>query len=276
MLKLIRLMIVATLLGAFAAGAWAAEKKYIPGVKILLEVRTAKGDLRSFQHPGAPPTYWNQDMPVVRGDKVTITPIIATGGAELGIVKVRLDSKEIATGSQANKVEVDTATLTEGYHLVEVWAKTKQSRAKDNSGTTTFLVVPSNDPLVQMTEGGTEAGPPVSQEERLSSAIRSRNEKVDKELLSSFKATVNSPTLFYVSAGETAKEFFYTLSREGQVTYTSSKLPLMTHIELGPQQGEGVGQAPGNVVLTVRVGDGAGHFGAPTWVTVQIEAGQGK
>jgi len=280
---------------ARAVGAPTAEQaasvRYVPGIKIALEVRTPQGDLRSFQRPGAPPTYWAQDMPVVQGDKVTITPMVATGGGELGQLKIRLDNEQLAdraTPQSAHRppwrVEVDSGKLVPGYHLVEVWAATvgaptaKGGGAEGKSVTTTFLVVPQNDPLLSVLEQAGETGPAVTDEGRLASAIRSLEPKVDEELTGASSAKIAAATLFYVSAGPAAKEFFYTLSRDGQVTYTSPRLPLITSILLEPQTAvgaptaEGQGQAPGVLILTVRAGDGEGRFGPPAWVTVHIEA----
>jgi len=254
----------------------AAEEVYIPGIKIVLEVRTPQGDLRSFQRPGSRPTYWDPDLPVVKGDKVTIAPMIATGKAELGAVKIRLNNEQLSDSTEPPwRVEVDTSRLEPGYHLVEVWAATKPPHSRDKTATTTFLVVPENDTLLRaLQEGAAESGPPVSQEERLASSIRSREAKVDQELTTSSSAAVSGPTLFFVSAGPAAKEFFYTISREGRVSYTSPRLPLLTHIMLEPAKGEGQGQAPGDLILTVRVGDGEGRFGPPAWVSIKIEDGE--
>jgi len=254
-----------------------AATEYVPGIKIVLEVRTSDGYLRSFQRPGSPPTYWAQDLPVVQGDQVTINPMIATGGAELAEVKIRLDQTQLADRTERPwRVQVNTSDLTAGYHLIEVWAMTKPPGARENSATTTFLVVPQNDPLLRILQPeGTESGPPVSDEERLSSAIRSRDPKVDQEITATSSATVAGPTLFFVSAGPAAKEFFYTLSRDDRVTYTSPRLPVQTHVLLEPQKAEAPGEAPGTLVLTARVGDGAGQFGPPAWITVHVQAPEG-
>jgi hypothetical protein len=267
-------LIAAIVVVSAASSAWTAGEKYIPGIKIVLEVRTPQGDLRSVQRPGFPPTYWYQDLPVVQGDKVTINAMIATGGAELGAVKIRLDHNELKTGTEAAwRVEVNTADLTPGYHLVEVWASTKPPASKENSATLGFLVVPQNDPLLlAIAPAPGEPGPPVSPEEQLACAIRSRETEVDKAITTSSSATVAGPTLFYVSAGPAVKEFFYTLTRDGRVTYTSPRLPAVTSILLEPQKPEGVGLAPGTLILTARAGDGEGRFGAPAWITVHVKA----
>jgi len=253
-----------------------AAEEYIPGVKIALEVRTADGDLRSFQRPGSPPTYWAQNMPVVQGDQVTVTPLVATGPDELKELKIRLDHEEIAVRSEEPwRVKVDTKDMVEGYHLVEVWAVTESAHPRDNSGTATFLVVPQEDPLLKaLRVGSSQVGPPLTDEERLSSEISSRDESVNQSLRGESLATVDEPTLFYVSAGPAAKEFFYTLTRDGLVTYTSPRLPILTHVLLEPVGAEGRGEAPGEVILTVRAGDGEGRFGPPAWVTLKIEAAE--
>ncbi|HUT75358.1 MAG TPA: hypothetical protein VM221_11075 [Armatimonadota bacterium] len=251
--------------------ARAEQSSYVPGIKVLLEVRTPQGDLRTFQLPGAPPTYWQQDMPVVQGDKLTVSPMIATGGAELGQVTVRLDNEPLAATSEAPwRAEVETAKLTPGYHSVEVWAGIKPPNAGEGSTAIAFLVVPPSDPLLQ--SGQAAAGPPVSDEEKLACAIRALDPKVDKQLLTTSTAKVAGPTLFHVTAGPAAKEFFYSLSREGRVTYTSPLLPVQTSVLLTPLEDQGPGQEPGEVILTMRVGDGAGRFGPPAWVTVGIVA----
>ncbi len=250
---------------------------YVPAITIALEVRTPQGDLRSLHRPGAPPTYWPQNMPVVQGDKLTITPMVTTGGAEMARLVLRLDSEKLAdrpstSSGQAWRVEVDTASIVPGYHMVEVWAATKPPNAGENSATTTFLVVPKNDPLLAaLQQGAGAAGPPVSDEERLACTIRSRDPGVDAGLVATSQAKVTQPTLFFVAAGPAAKEYFYSLSREGRVTYVSPRLPLTTNILLEPQAGEGQGQAPGELILTVRAGDDEGRFGAPAWLTLQIE-----
>ncbi len=253
--------------------AISAEKRYVPGIAIALEVRTPQGDLRAFQQPGSPPTYWRQDLPVVKGDKVTLSGLITTGGGELEKVRIRLDSGLLSDRVEPPwRAEVDTAGLAEGYHLVEVWASTKRPSSKENTATTSFLVVPQNDPLLHMLQPETPAAAPatIGDEERLACSIRSRDTAVDKELMAESPAKVDKPVLFFVAATPEAKEFFYTLEREGRVTYTSPKLPLLTHILLEPPTEEGKGQVAGELILTVRVGDGEGRFGPPAWVTVRI------
>jgi len=268
------LVVPPVLLCLAAVSAGAAEVSYVPQIKIMLEVRTPQGDMRTFSRPGSPPMYWAQDMPVVQGDKLTAIPVVITGGAELDKLVLRLDNDQFAERTAAPwRADVDTAKLAPGYHSVEAWAVTKAPDAKDNSGATTFLVVPSSDPLLAVMQES--AGPPATDEERLACVIRSRDPQADASLASTSSAKVTQATLFFVLAGPAAKEYYYTITRDGQVNYTSFRLPMNTHIQLQPQIGEGPGQAPGDVILTVRAGDGQGRFGAPVWVTVQIEAPKG-
>jgi hypothetical protein len=265
---------------AFAGQLLAMQDAYIPGIKIIFEVRTAQGELRSFHKPGSLPTYWAQNLPVVKGDKVTIAPIIATGGAEVKELRLRLDNNELSRSiTTPLRVEVDTSKLAEGYHAVEVWVSAKAKDTKENTVTTTFLVVPPTDPLLRMLTGDNPTGPPISDQERLSCAIRALDAAIDKDVTTTSQAKVAAPTLFYVSAGPTAKEYFYTFTRDGRVTYTSPTLPLLTQIQLEPAPADTdpaaiptQGQEPGEFILTVRVGDGAGRFGPPAWITVKIEA----
>jgi hypothetical protein len=260
------------LLSVVISGAQAATPQYIPGIEILLEVRTPQGDLRSFQQPGMAATYWTQDLPVVQGDRVTITPLVSTGSDELGEMKIRLDHKELADRTAPPwRVRVKTDDLEPGYHLVEVWAITKPPASKAKTVTTTFLVVPQNDPLLHMLEGEKPLTAPASQEEQLSCTIRSRDPEVEQEVDATSTAKVSKPTLFYVSAAPPAKEFFYTITRDGQVTYTSPRMPLATHVLLEPRKPDGQGQEPGAFILTAQAGDGEGRFGAPTWITVDMQ-----
>lgn len=272
MQRLLIAVLLAGWMGLVALPGQAARERYRPGIKIVLEVRTPTGDLRSFQRPGAPPTYWAQDLPVVQGDRVTINPMVTTGGSELAELRIRLDQKELASRAAPPwTVPVDTSGLATGYHVVEVWAATKSPGRAENSANITFLVVPQNDSLLRTLQpGGGGAGPPVTDEERLACAIRSADPKADKQINLSSTATVAGPTLFFISAAPASKEFFYTLTRDGLVTYTSPRLPILTHILLEPQKAES-GQAPGRLILTARAGDGEGRFGPPAWITVQIE-----
>jgi hypothetical protein len=256
---------------AFLGRAWAASEAYRPGVTIGLEVRTPQGDLRSFQQPGHAPSYWTPDLPVVKGDQLTIVPLVTTGGAELGELTVRLDHSALAAPVGPDcRVLVDTGRLAPGYHLVEVWAATKAPKRGENSAATTFLLVPGADPLLQMLHGEAAAGPPVSDEERLAVAIRSPDEHVDEELTTTSSATIRAQAQLSISAGPAVKEYFYTLSRDGVVTYTSPRLPIETLVVIAPQAGDNVGLTPGKVTFTARGGDGAGRFGAPAWVTLDI------
>ncbi len=95
---------------------------------------------------------------------------------------------------------------------------------------------------------------------------------------------LSKPQLLFASAGPDAKEFFYTLSRDGQVVYTSPLLPILTYVYLEPAPKPGAAAkpaspsllTPGEVVFSIQVGDGAGRFGPPVGVTLQIQAGEVK
>ena len=85
-------------------------------MKIVFEVRTSQGDLRSFHRLGLPPTYWDQTFPARQGDpRVQIHALVATGGAELEEVHVTLDGKQTAALTKAPwRTEVDTKNLSVG------------------------------------------------------------------------------------------------------------------------------------------------------------------
>jgi hypothetical protein len=273
-------VVTAILLGGiFAGAALAAPEGYKPGIEIVLEVRTPQGELRIFQRPGAQLVYWNsQDFPIVRGDKVTVTPLITTGEAELEKVRIRLDNNLLSDKAAGPwKFELNTNDLTPGYHLVEVWAQTKLKKRGENSVNQPFLIVPQNDALVQLLQPNpTPAAilPPAGTEDeaRLASTIRATDPGADKTITETSNAKLLQPVSVFVSAAPAAKEFFYTLTRNNQVSYTSPRLPILTHILLSPGKGAGDGLAPGEVIFTVRAGDGQGHYGPPAWITLEIPA----
>jgi len=276
------LCITLLLFWALAPSASAAKKGYIPGIKILLEVRTPQGELRTFQRPGDNPTYWTQDFPIVQGDKVVIAPLITTGEAELEKVRIRLDNVLLSDKiTPPWRQEFDTKEMTPGYHQVEVWAQTKLEKSGEKSVNVVFLVVPASDTLLQMLQTTPTPSVPVPStpeiiEADLACTIRSTDAAADKTITELSQLKVDRQVLLFIAA-PTAKEFFYTLTRGGQVTYTSPRLPLLTHILLEPQKEAGVGLAPGEAIFTVRAGDGQGHFGPPVWITLEIAASeQGK
>jgi len=269
---------------ALGAGS-ALARVYVPGVKIVFEVRTPQGELRSYQRPGLPPTYWDQSFPARRGDRVTLDALVATGGAELAEVRFSLDGKEIAALTKGPwRTEVNTADLAVGEHPLEVKAKTATPHARETAAKGALVLVAADERTARLpaaTEGESER-------ERLSVVIGSLNPDLDRALDDRSAVTLAKPELFFASAGLGVKEFFYTLSREGGVFYTSPLLPVTTYVCLEPEKAPAVAGAKavvpsetlagaplllpaGEVVLTLQGGDGAGRFGPPVWAAVQVQ-----
>jgi hypothetical protein len=286
--KILSVLLTAIIAGLFASAAFADADGYKPGIKIMLEVRTAQGELRAFQRPGDQPTYWSQDFPIIQGDKVTITPLITTGGAELDKVRIRLDSNLISDSiTPPWRLDLDSKTLVPGYHQVEVWAQTKLKKKGEASVNLVFLIVPPSDALMQIIQSAPTApsvsampapASPENIEEGLACTVRSVDAEADKAITETSSVKIGHPILVFVATGGPgAKEFFYTLTRDGQITYTSPKLPLLTQILLEPKKADGGGLTPGEAIFTARAGDGQGHFGPPAWITLDIAAmEQGK
>ena len=274
-----RLFLICCLIVVTAANLWgatAAVSRWVPGVRIALEVRTPSGEMRTYHTPPRF-TYWTPELPVIQGDSVTVDCFVAVGGGEMGQVRVRLDNAELARLTKEPwKVDLPTDKLTPGYHFLEVWASEK--KGKWASATQSFLVVPASEPSIQVAlspEAAAEveiAEPaPGDQPTGPAATLRSRNEAVEKALREGKSVTISEPTVFWVDTPQ-GKRFFYTLEREGVITYRSPALPVNTQILIQPKQADGPGLDPGTVLMKVRAGDLAGSFGPAAQVTLGIQA----
>lgn len=115
---------------------------YVPGIAITPDVLLTDGVTpRTYQTP-AGLSYWTSDLPVQRGDKIKLNVFVATGGADLKRMIVRLDNVKIADLSTSpwNTV-IDTSTLQPGYHMVEAWAQGSGDRPQSSTKTLTFYLV---------------------------------------------------------------------------------------------------------------------------------------
>lgn len=267
----------------------AESRVYVPGVKLVLEVRSPDGNLRSYHRPGERPTYWGQDLPVVKGDLVTIDPFVATGGSELEEVRIRLDGDQLSTQLESPwRYEVNTQDLDVGRHVIDVWVNTQSPGAAHNTASTSFRLVPQSDRLASFAGEG------------LDCAIGSLEPSLDREIGETSSVTLSGPALFFVAAGPRAAKLAYTLERGGE-RYDSRTLPLSTHILLEPwiagQQPASADEGgtdhpagdlsvpdepvedfvvslepPGDVVLTVWVFDKVNLRGPPTSITLHLRA----
>ena len=77
-----------------------------------------------------------------QGDKVKLNVFVATGGADLKEIKVRLDNAHIAdiTTSPWNTV-IDTASLGTGSHMLEVWAQATGDPPQSSTKQLSFFVI---------------------------------------------------------------------------------------------------------------------------------------
>jgi hypothetical protein len=285
--------VVSTIAAAVLVITWPASRAesrvYVPGVKLVLEVRSPDGNLRSYHRPGERPTYWGQDLPVVKGDLLTVDPFVATGGSELEEVRIRLDGDLVSTQVEAPwRYEVNTQDLDVGRHVIDVRVNTQSPGAAHNTASTSFRLLPQSDRF---------AG---SAPEALDCAIGSLEPSLDREIAETSSVTLSGPALFFVAAGPRATKFAYALERGGE-RYDARTLPLSTHILIEPwiagQRPASVDQGgtdqpaadlsvpeepvedfvvslepPGDVVLTVWVFDKVSLRGPPTSITLHLRA----
>jgi len=283
--------VVSTIAAAVLLITWPASRAesrvYVPGVKLVLEVRSPDGNLRSYHRPGERPTYWGQDLPVVKGDLLTVDPFVATGGSELEEVRIRLDGDLVSTQLEAPwRYDIETQDLDVGRHVIDVWVNTRSPGAAHNTASNAFRVVPRSDRLASFAPKG------------LDCAIGSLEPSSDREIGETSSVTLSGPALFFVAAGPRATKFAYALERGGE-RYDSRTLPLSTHILIEPwiagrkpagadeggtdQQAGDLSvqeepvedfivslEPPGDVVLTVWVFDTVNLRGPPASVTVHL------
>jgi len=252
------------------------EKARPPVITIGLQVTTPQGQPRTFARPGLPPATWNQTFPVIQGDRVQIAATVDTKGKKLGDVRLRLDNAVVCQGAKGPwQVDVDTATLKPGHHLIEVWADLASPDSGFRSATTSFLVVPTDDPLLQVLLPefvASKAMLPKGNDKRLACSLGSANPAVAKALKGSGPVVLNQRTLLEVKAAKPATVYVYALSRDGRVTYVSPSMDLQTYVELVPKRLDPAGGlAAGEVELRAWAGDGKGNFGPPCQVTLQIK-----
>ena len=305
-------LMAAVLLSAPCLAARAADEAEVPRLQIDLSVVTADGSPRTFRQagPGGALIPWDTNLPVPQGDQVNVTVKASTGDPDVHLreLRIRLDSTLLAVlprdrqepsvaeadaGAQDAppsphewqlEVQLDSGHLQPGHHLLEAWAVTKRPD-RFKSVTTSFLVVPTDDPLLVLLlpPGAFDPHPvPIpppdirtTEDPALACTIHAREADVEQELKATGSATVAGPVYFFVSAGPAAREFIYTLTRDGAVTYVSGRLPIVsggsTYILLRPPSPEAPGLAPGDVDLAVWAGNG-NVFGQPARITVHITA----
>lgn len=259
------------------------------------------------------PTPWSLSAaaptPIPQGDKLRLNVFVATGGASLSEVKVRLDNIQIAdlTAAPWNTV-IDTAKLTPGAHMIDVWAQATGNPPQDSSLEKGFTVIgpaaaspmfppptvpqgpPSPPVVVPDTATDTQAkvalfyhqGDPTQADIPLTAA----NDVV----------SVTQPTQIKVrlvtAPGNDAAYYVYAITTDGvtiqqapeQYALLSATHATDTNIQVQPQartpaavqaQSQTPGQIPpglppGQYTLWVWPVNGAGHPGAPVEAILQI------
>ncbi len=282
MSKWLKPCVLAAALALVCSLGWAQEKPAggpasakPPLITIGLQVATAQGQPRTFDRPGLPPAAWNPTFPVVQGDTVLLHATVDPKEGKLGAVRLRLDN-EVLLDQPAGpwNVSVKTADLKTGHHLVEVWAELKDGRFR--SASTSFLVVPQDDPLLRVLLPeyleASRARLPQTTEARLVCQLSSANRAVAQALAKSQPAPIEGSTLLEVKAKAPVTRYVYTLSRSGKITYISPSIELATYIEITPRGTDAPeGLAQGEVELTVWAGDAAGRFGPPARALLLIK-----
>ena len=270
---------------ANAAAAKAQHGSFLPGVSIVPNVFEPDGQtLRTYQTPSGT-TYWSPSLPVKPGDKLVLKVFATTGGAELSRLIVRLDNVKIAEPSTAPWIAtIDTSTLQQGSHMVEVWAEADGSPAKSTTKTFSFIVAA---PVAQMASTVTNgsaviepdnigaaapapfdptpkfiAGRPVDVDAGV--VIRSQDPDTDRALTAETDSiAINSPILLYCerSAGSHAVQYAYSITRDTKVVVQSKEAASLDFVKmrLQPLAENKTGLLPGKVTLWVWGLDKAGH-----------------
>ena len=123
-----------------------------------LAVTKSDGTPRTYLTlPGQTATAWQPGLPVYQGDHLRLTVLVATGGAELQTLIVRLDNKPLTVPSSGPwAFDIDTQMLSQGVHFLEAWAKTGMNTpTKTNSSDSTLAFT-----IAAPGTGGDQPAPP--------------------------------------------------------------------------------------------------------------------
>jgi len=271
--------------GANAAATKSQRGSFLPGVSIVPNVFEPDGQtLRTYETP-AGTTYWSPSLPVKPGDKLVLKVFATTGGADLTRLVVRLDNVKIAEPTTAPwTATIDTGTLQQGSHMVEVWAEASGSPSKSSTKTFSFIVaaptaqavstVTSGSALVEPDSIGAAAPGPVDPapkfvagmpvDEAAGVTIRSQDAEIDRLLTSdNGSILISSPVLIYCerSAGSHAVQYAYSITRDDKVVVQAKEAQSLdfVKIKLQPLAENKTGLLPGKVTLWVWGIDKSGH-----------------
>lgn len=298
------LLLAGPLLGGLPTAAQAADRSkvaYVPGVALTTEVLLADGKTQRTYNTPKGLSYWQGDLPIPQGDTMKITAFVATGGAELGNVKIRVDNAKIADLTQAPwAATLDTATLAPGYHMLEVWAQTSGDRPQASSKTLSFYVTKELSPEFavkgsqQSLQNGTLTtenpvagdadavpplpdflrGKPVDANARVELTAQQPQAAAALKFGSS-AITIAGPTVLYARAkpGSKATQYAFVLARDGASILTATRPLALGYQRINIQKRTETtpGLRPGTVVLWVWGMDAAGHPGAPIKTVLDIQ-----
>ncbi len=281
---------------AMPASAHAGKSKvnWKPGITLAADVMTPGGTQAQTFPTAQGPTLWNGTQLIPQGDKIRLNVFVSTGGASLAEIRVRLDNTLIAdVKSGPWSAVVDTATLTSGHHMFDVWAQATGDPPLDSSTQLLFVVgdpatgVKDSPPTLGSTDPPAPDAPPALPAAQ-SGLPTNPNAKVqvsykDASLADAAPGTpvtaasgdipVASPTVIDVHSapGSAATQFLYALVRDGQVIQeaaTPYALPSVTQsqhtlIRIQERTDTQPGLRPGSVALWVWGVDAQGRPGNP-------------
>jgi hypothetical protein len=114
-----------------------------PGITLVGDVALSDGQTpENFSTPqGAALWDIQHPQPIPQGDKLKLNVFVATGGADLSEIKVRLDNTLIADLTAAPwSVVIDTSKLSPGSHMFDVWAQATGHPPQDSDASLVFNV----------------------------------------------------------------------------------------------------------------------------------------
>jgi hypothetical protein len=275
---------------------------YKPVINLRTEVLLPDGAApRTYVTPSGF-SYWDESLPVQRGDKVKLDIFAVTGPSELAEAKVRLDNVKIADLTAVPwNTTIDTTSLKAGYHLVEVWVQTTGPHPQTSTALQNFLVadeipakyavkgtqqILTNNTVTTIKPPDTDSDampePPayikdLPMSDQASVIVRSTVPEADAALLRGDSVDVKQPTTIYIDAkpGGAATRYTYALSRGGK-TIASPPAPVKLHINRVRIQGRTdttPGLRPGPVTMWVWGIDKEGHPSAPVKVKLTVLEG---
>jgi len=305
---LLPLAAIACLLLAYgpAQARGKAKINYIPGITLVPDVLLSDSQTPRYYNVSPGTTLWKDGLPIQQGDKMKLNVFVATGGADLKEIRVKLDNNSIAdiTATPWNTT-IDTASLSTGYHMLEVWTQATGDPPQSSTKQLSFYIVkqlPAQYRVMGIQEehsnGQTTEVPPSvdpnappplpaflagkSMDAGAVVALRSRSASLPASSPSApvgaGPVTIQEPTVFIVRtpSGSAATQYVYALVRDGQTILTSNA-PFslvdpnrITVIKIQGRTDTQAGLRSGPVTLWVWGIDAQGQPGDPSKVQLQI------